>query len=81
MLALRLRCWNKINLALAQHIVPQLYDVEAQTQNNLFVTQQQKTPYICNQRIKIHYNICCADQEICIKINVDRYHVGHNVQQ
>ena len=20
-----------------------------------------KTPYICNQKIKIHYNICCGD--------------------
>ena len=51
-----------------------------QTQNNLFVTrQQQQKTYICNQKIKIQYNICCADQETCIEINVDRYHAGHIV--
>ena len=38
-----------------------------------------KNPYTCNQKIKIHYNICCADQETCIKINVDRSHVGHDL--
>ena len=54
---------------------------QTQTQNNLFVTQQQKNPYICNQKIKIHYNICCADQETCIKINVDRYHAGHQLEK
>ena len=40
-----------------------------------------KNPYICNQNIKIPYNICCADQETCIKINVDRYHAGHQQTQ
>ena len=53
---------------------------KTQTQNNLFVTQQ-KNPYISNQKIKIHYNICCADQETCIKINVDRYHAGHQLEK
>ena len=52
---------------------------QTQTQNNLFVTQTTKNPYTCNQNIQIHYNICCADQETCIKINVDRYHAGHIV--
>ena len=28
---------------------------------------------------KSHFNICCEDQETCIKIKVDRYHAGHNV--
>ena len=48
---------------------------------HLFVTQQQQQQktYICNQKITIHYNICCADQETCIAINVDRYHAGHIV--
>ena len=40
-----------------------------------------KNPYICNQNTKIHHNICCADQETCIKINVDRYHAGHQLEK
>ena len=28
-----------------------------------------------------HYNICCEDQETCIEINVDRYHVGHQLEK
>ena len=40
-----------------------------------------KNPYTCNQNIQIHYNICCTDQETCIKINVDRYHAGHQLEK
>ena len=40
-----------------------------------------KNPYTCNQNIQIHYIICCADQDTCIKINVDRYHAGHQLEK